>query len=166
MTDQNSPAQAVRIELLLNVPVEIVWQMWTQPEHFQAWYGPSGATVVVAKMELVVGGARLVSMEVMTPNGPMKMWFTGEHLEIVENQRLVYTEAMCDESGNVISPADMGMPADHPSVTTITVELEGLESGTKMVLVHAGIPEGSPGEAGWIMAFDKLVAYVEERTQM
>jgi len=112
-------------------------------------------------MELVVGGARLVSMEVMTPNGPMKMWFTGKHLEIVENQRLVYTEAMCDENGNVMSPADMGMPADHPSATTITVELEALEYGTKLVLEHAGIPEGSPGEAGWIMAFDKLDTYVD-----
>ena len=166
MTDQTSRTQAVRIERVLNVPVEVVWQMWTQPEHFQAWYGPTGSTVVVAKMELVIGGTRLVSMEVMTPNGAMKMWFTGEHLEINEPHRLVYTEAMCDESGNVISPADMGMPADHPSVTTITVELESLESGTKMVLVHTGIPEGSPGESGWIMAFDKLDAYVELQPQM
>lgn len=160
MTEQNSSEQAVRIERVLDAPVEFVWQLWTQPEHFQAWYGPAGATVVVAKMELVVGGTRLLSMEVVTPNGHIKMWFTGQHLEILENQRLVYTEAMCDEHGNVMSPADMGMPADHPSITTITVELEILKSGTKMVLVHAGIPEGSPGEAGWIMAFDKLDAYV------
>lgn len=161
MTDQNAPEQAVRIERILDVPAEVVWQMWTEPVHFQAWYGPAGATVVVAKMELVVGGARLVSMEVVTPNGPMKMWFTGEHLEIVENQRLVYTEAMCDENGNIMSPAAMGMPADHPAVTTITVEPEKIEQGTRMVLVHAGIPEGSPGAAGWIMAFEKLETYVE-----
>ena len=37
-------------------------------------------------------------MEVQTPNGPMQMWFTGEYREVVENQRLVYTESMSDET--------------------------------------------------------------------
>ncbi len=160
MADLDSPSPSVRIERHLDVPAGVVWQMWTKPEHFQAWYGPAGATVVVTKLELVVGGTRLFSMEVTTPNGPMKMWFTGQHLEIDEDRRLVYTEAMCDEDANVLSPADMGMPADHPAVTTISVELEATDHGTRMVVVHAGIPEGSPGQAGWLMALDKLQAYV------
>jgi hypothetical protein len=32
-----------------------------------------------------------------------------------------------------------------------------------MVLTHVGIPSGSPGAAGWIMAFDKLAAYATTR---
>jgi len=43
------------------------------------------------------------------------MWFTGEYLEVVENQRLVYTESMSDENGLVKSPAEMGMPDGHPT---------------------------------------------------
>jgi hypothetical protein len=27
-----------------------------------------------------------------------------------------------------------------------------------MVMTHLGVPEGSPGEAGWTMALDKLDA--------
>ena len=44
----------------------------------------------------------------------MQMWFTGEYREVVENERLIYTESMSDENGNVLSPADRGMPDGHP----------------------------------------------------
>ena len=30
-----------------------------------------------------------------------------------------------------------------------------------MVMTHTGIPADSPGAAGWTMAFNKLVAYIE-----
>jgi hypothetical protein len=30
-----------------------------------------------------------------------------------------------------------------------------------MVMTHAGIPQESPGAAGWRMGFDKLAAYLE-----
>ena len=29
-----------------------------------------------------------------------------------------------------------------------------------MVMTHVGVPEGSPGAAGWTTAFDRLVAYL------
>ena len=39
----------------------------------------------------------------------MQMWFAGEYLEVVENQRLVYTETMSDEHGNaVVATGDPG----------------------------------------------------------
>jgi uncharacterized protein YndB with AHSA1/START domain len=163
MTHDDSQ-DAVVIERSFDAPVDLIWQMWTDPEHFKAWYGPEGATIPVAKMDVRVGGARLVCMEVQTPNGPMQMWFTGEYSEVVENERLVYTESMSDENGNVLSPSDMGMPEGHPTTTEVTVELEDVGGRTKMVMTHAGIPADSPGAAGWTMAFDKLAAYVAART--
>ena len=162
MTD-SIPRDAVVIERSFDAPPDLIWQMWTEPEHFQAWYGPDGATVPVAKMDVRVGGSRLVCMEVQTPGGPMQMWFAGEYREVVENQRLVYTESMSDESGNVLSPSDMGMPEGHPSTTEVRIELEDDGGRTKMVLTHAGIPGDSPGAAGWAMALDKLTAKVEQR---
>jgi uncharacterized protein YndB with AHSA1/START domain len=163
MTHDDSQ-DAVVIERSFDAPVDLIWQMWTDPEHFKAWYGPEGATIPVAKMDVRVGGARLVCMEVQAPNGPMQMWFTGEYSEVVENERLVYTESMSDENGNVLSPSDMGMPEGHPTTTEVTVELEDVDGRTKMVMTHAGIPADSPGAAGWTMAFDKLAAYVAART--
>jgi hypothetical protein len=67
---------------------------------------------------------------------------------------------MADAEGNVLSPSDTGMPAGHPTTTEVTVELEEID-GRNMVMTHAGIPPESPGAAGWTMAFDKLVAYVD-----
>lgn len=143
---KGSLADAVVIERSFDAPVDLVWQMWTVPEHFEAWYGPAGAVVSVAKMDVRVGGPRLVSMEVETPGGRMKMWFAGEHLEVVEPKRLVYTEAVSDQDGAI--------PTE--GVTEVRVELDEVGGRTKLVLTHAGIPAGSPGEAGWAMALDKL----------
>ena len=164
MTDDNASQDAVVIERNFDAPTDLIWQMWTEPEHFKSWYGPGGATLPVAKMDVRVGGARLVCMEMETPGGPMKMWFTGEYSEVVENKRLVYTESMSDENGNVLSPSEMGMPAGHPMTTEVIIELEDVAGRTKMVMTHAGIPADSPGAAGWVAALDKLAAYVEARS--
>ncbi len=161
MTDRNDSQDAVMIERSFGAPVDLIWQMWTEPEHFAAWYGPEGATIPIAKMDVRVGGTRLVCMEMQTPNGPMQMWFTGEYREVVENERLVYTESMSDENGTVLSPEALGMPAGHPTTTEVRVELEDVGGRTKMVMTHSGVPGDSPGAAGWTMALDKLAAHVE-----
>jgi len=150
---------AMVIERTFDAPVDLIWRMWTDPEHFRAWFGPSGASIPVAKMDVRVGGRRLVCMEVSGPGGLMQMWFTGEFLEIVENARLVYTESMSDEQGNVVSPP--GMAGGHPATTEVRVELEDLGGRTKMVLTHVGIPADSPGATGWTMALDKLATHIE-----
>lgn len=157
-------ANAVVIERSFDAPAELLWQMWTDPEHFAAWYGPTGATIPVAKLDVRVGGRRLVCMAMQTPDGLMEMWFTGEFREIVENERLVYTEAMGDEDGNVKTPAEVGMPDEHPTTTEITVELSEVDGRTTMVMTHQGVPADSPGAAGWNMAFDKLAAHVADNT--
>ena len=160
MVDGRGAEDAVVIERTLDAPVELIWRMWTNPEHFAAWYGPDGASIPVAQMEVRVGGTRLICMKVETPRGAMTMWFTGEYLEVVQDKRLVYTESMSDENGNVLSPAEVGMPAGHPTTTEIRVELDDLGGRTRMVMTHAGIPADSPGAAGWTMALDKLAAHL------
>jgi uncharacterized protein YndB with AHSA1/START domain len=161
MTDTGDAPNAVVIERTFDARVDLVWRMWTEAEHFAAWYGPDGATISVAEMDVCVGGRRVVCMEMQTPNGPMRMWFTGEYRAVVENERLVYTECMSDAEGNVLSPAAVGMPDGHPATTEVAVELEDLDGRTRMVMIHTGIPADSPGAAGWRMAFDKLGAYME-----
>lgn len=160
MTDTDNAADAVVIERTFDAPIEQIWRLWTVPEHFQAWYGPTGTSIPVAKMDVRVGGTRLICMEMETPGGPMQMWFTGEYREVVENERLVYTEAMADEDGNPAGPEGMGMPDGH-AVTEVRVELAVVDGRTRMILTHVGIPADSPGATGWHMALDKLTAYVE-----
>src|SRR5436305_10655809 len=158
MTESSDVQDAMVIERTFDAPVDLVWQMWTDPDHFAAWYGPEGATIPVATMDVRVGGTRLVGMEVQTPGGPMQMWFTGEYREVVENRRLVYTESMSDENGNVSSPPNADAAQGHPVTTEVRVELEDVGGRTKMVMTHAGIPADSPGAAAWAVALDKLAA--------
>lgn len=148
---------AVVIERTFDAPVDQIWQLWTQPEHFKSWYGPKEFTVHVADMDVRVGGKRLIC--IASPDGSMKMWFTGEYREVVPNERLVYTDSMADEHGNVIVPSSMGMP-DLPETTEVTVLLEHLSGHTKMVMTHAGVPADSPGAGGWAQAFDKMADYI------
>ena len=159
MTKSTVSEDAVVIERTFDAAVDLIWQMWTQPEHFKKWYGPKGFTVPVADMELRVGGRRLICMA--SPDGSMKMWTTGEYIEIVPNERLVYTESPSDENGNVVSPSAMGMPDGYPATTEVTVLLEDLGGRTKMVMTHAGVPADSGAGGGWEQAFDKLADHVE-----
>lgn len=159
MTDlrPTDDSHAVVIERTFAAPIERVWSMWTEAEHFAAWYGPTGARIPTCRMDVTVGGSRLVCMEMDTPDGAMQMWFTGEYRVVDAPNRLVYTEAMADENGNVKTPAEMGMPDDHPMITEVTVELRpGDDGSTAMVMTHAGIPADSPGAMGWNMAIDAL----------
>jgi len=157
MNNGTEPEDAVVIERIFDAPVEIIWQMWTQPEHFKKWYGPNGFSVPVAEMDVRVGGKRLVCMEMQKPDGSMKMWTTGEHIEIVPNERLVYTESPADENGDVITMSGF----DRPTTTEVTVLLEDLGGRTKMVMTHAGVPADSGAGGGWEQAFDKLADHIE-----
>jgi hypothetical protein len=62
-----------------------------------------------------------------------------------------------------LAPPDTGTAQGHPTTTEVRVELSEMGDCTKMVMTHTGIPDDSPGAAGWVMALDKLATYVETR---
>lgn len=160
MNKSTTSKDEIVIERVFNAPIELIWEMWIQPKHFQNWYGPKGATVPVAKMDVKVGGKRLVCMEMQRPNGSMKMWSSGEYIEITPKTRLVYSESMSDENGNVMSASMMGMPEDFPVTTEVIVVLEDLGGSTKMTMTHAGMPASQGASGGWDQAFDKMADYI------
>jgi uncharacterized protein YndB with AHSA1/START domain len=151
MNEQVESTDDVVIERILDAPQELVWRMWTDGAEFASWYGPPGAAIPVAELDVRVGGRRRVCMEMTTPDGPMRMWFGGEHLTVEPPSRLVYTERMTDETGT----------ASDGHQTEVHVALHAMPGGsTRMVMTHVGIPAGSPGAIGWQMAFDKLATHL------
>jgi uncharacterized protein YndB with AHSA1/START domain len=40
----------------LNAPRELVWEVWTNPEHIKNWWGPNGFTNTISTMEVKPGG--------------------------------------------------------------------------------------------------------------
>ncbi|WP_299556080.1 SRPBCC domain-containing protein [uncultured Tateyamaria sp.] len=156
----------VRIEREFDAPLELVWQMWTVPELFKQWYGPNGMSVPAVEMDVTVGGTRKVCMAMTSPDRAMSMWFTGVYKEVNAPSRLVYTESMCDEAGNIIPPQNMGMPEGFPDITEVIVELSHVDGKTKMIMVHVGVAEGSAGSGGWNQAFDKLAALARSQAHV
>ena len=156
MTDTKS----VRIERTFDAPIDLIWAMWTEAEHFANWYGPIGARIPTADMDVRVGGRRHIAMEMETPSGPMQMFFVGEYREVYSKTRLVYTESMADADGNAMTAEQMGLPAGTPMDTSVVVELEDLGARTRMTVTHVGVPADSPGGEGWVMAIDKMQALV------
>ena len=152
----------VHIERTFDAPIDLIWAMWTEADHFANWYGPMGAKIPRADMDVRVGGRRHIAMEMDTPRGLMQMYFVGEYREVDPKTRLVYTEAMADADGNLMTAEQMGMPTGAHMETSIVVELVDLGDRTKMTMTHIGVPADSPGGQGWTMAIDKMQARVAE----
>jgi uncharacterized protein YndB with AHSA1/START domain len=146
----------VRIERAFNAPIEHVWRMWTEPGLFQQWYGPLGMNIPTAEMDVGVGATRKICMKMKSGERVMCMWFTGVYKEVSRPNRLGYVESMRDADGTILSPQSMGMPAGHPDITEVIIDLRSKDGRTLMTMVHVGVPVGSAGTGGWNQAFEKL----------
>lgn len=76
------------ITRIVNAPRELVWEAMTNPQHVVQWWGPTGFTTTIEKMDVRVGG---VWKHVMHgPDGtdyPNKSTFA----EILKPERIVYS---------------------------------------------------------------------------
>jgi uncharacterized protein YndB with AHSA1/START domain len=73
---------------ILDAPRELVWKVWTDPEHIAKWWGPNGFSTTTYGMELKPGGVWRYVM-----HGPDGRDYQNKvtYLEVVEPERLVYT---------------------------------------------------------------------------
>lgn len=46
----------LRITRTFKVSIELMWEVWTTPEHIAQWWGPTGFTNTMEKMEVTEGG--------------------------------------------------------------------------------------------------------------
>jgi uncharacterized protein YndB with AHSA1/START domain len=72
---------------VLNAPRELVFKMWTDPEHVPRWWGPRGFTTTTYTMDVTPGGVWRFCM-----HGPDGRDFQNKitSLEVVKPERLVY----------------------------------------------------------------------------
>ena len=73
----------------INAPREILWMCWTTPEHLVHWFVPKPHRVTDCKLDVRVGGMCNTTFEV----DGTKMENDGVYLEVVENEKLVFTDA-------------------------------------------------------------------------
>lgn len=78
------------IDRLLDAPRSDLWRCWTEPELLKQWFVPAPWSVAKAEVDLRLGGSSLIVMR--SPEGE-EYPNAGVYLEVVENERLVFTDA-------------------------------------------------------------------------
>jgi len=160
-----SPGAAAEDELVIervfDAPRELVWQAWTDPEHFVQWWGPDGFTTPFCTIDLRVGGQMRFCMS--SPEYG-DFWAGGVFYEIDPPSSLVYGDYFTDEQGNRVSPSHYNMSPDFPEETLTTVTFEEAGEGRTKMTLRQGIPstlaEQSGAMEGWSQSFDRLVAFL------
>lgn len=138
----------VVITRVFDAPRELVFKAWTEPEHLSRWWGPSGWTNPKCEVDLRPGGAWRIIMR--APDGG-EYPCGGAYREIVEPERLVFT--------NIAMDAD-GKPLLDGLTTVILEEVEGKTKltlrtrATGLVSYASQMLAGM--EAGWSQSLEKL----------
>ncbi|HXS37081.1 MAG TPA: SRPBCC family protein [Flavipsychrobacter sp.] len=83
----NTKDRELFISRTFNAPVELVWEMFTDPEHIANWWGPDGFTNTIAEMNVIPGGKWDFIM-----HGPDGTNYDNKSIfrEIIKNKRLVF----------------------------------------------------------------------------
>ncbi len=55
-TANNIADREISISRLLNAPIELVWEVWINPEHIKNWWGPNGFSNTISKMDVAPEG--------------------------------------------------------------------------------------------------------------
>lgn len=142
------------LERVVDVPPELVWKAWTEPKHLVKWFTPAPWKTVDCEIDLRPGGIFRTVMR--SPEGEDHD-NNGCYLEIVENRRLVFTDALLPG----FRPRDGGF-------FTGFITIEPVAGGTKYIAraVHkdeAGrkAHEEMGFHSGWGTALDQLVAWAK-----
>ena len=84
---ENTNDRELVLTRVFNAPVDLVWEVWSQPEHIAHWWGPDGFTCTVHKMDLRPGGEWNLVL-----HGPDGTDFDNQSFfrEVIPMKKLVY----------------------------------------------------------------------------
>jgi uncharacterized protein YndB with AHSA1/START domain len=91
-TPQSSPISDRELVLtrIIDAPPEKVYSAWTDPELLKQWFAPLPWTISAVETDVRTGGTSFIVMR--SPEGN-EFPNSGVYLEVVENERLVFTDA-------------------------------------------------------------------------
>lgn len=151
------------MERIVDVPKELVWRAWTEPEQLMKWFCPLPWKTTKCDIDLRPGGIFATTM--MGPDGKETPHGSSCYLEVVPHERLVWTSAL----GAGFRPNPDG-EAESCGITSFTaiICMEDHPKGCKYtaIALHK-TPAESEAHAkmgfheGWGAAFDQLVALVK-----
>jgi len=154
--EANAAATADRelvLSRLIDAPREKLFRAWTEPALLKQWFAPLPWTTPHAELDVRPGGASLVVMR--SPDGN-EVPNRSVYLEVVENERLVFTDAY----------TQAWEPAEKPFMTVIlTFEDEDGKTRYTARVRHWTVADRKAHEQmgfhqGWGQCADQLAALV------
>lgn len=151
-----------------DAPIDLMYEMWSDPKHFSQWLAPTGFEMKFLKADIKPGGS---TSYVMTGPG-VTMYGRANYITMEKPRLLVYTQEFCDENGNLSRhpkaptwPATMRttvqLSEEGPDTTRVTVTWEPYGSTTAEELATF-IQARTGMTMGWTGSFDKLEALLAE----
>jgi len=149
-----------------SAPIDVMFEMWTNPKHFSKWLPPTGFEMQYIKSEIKVGGGSFYCMT----GGDVKMYGKAHYLEITKPNRIVYTQIFCDENEKIsrhpMAPTwpetmltTVTLTEEDPSTTRVTIAWEPYGNFTNAEL-ETFIKAKAGMTQGWTGSFDKLEDYL------
>ena len=126
----------VRLHRVLRTTPDRLYRAFLDADAKAKWLPPNGFTGKVHELDARVGGRYRMSFTNFTTGTTHS--FSGEYLELLENQRIRYEDRF-DDPG-------------LPGTIEVTVTLTQVSCGTELNIIQAGIPDAIPAEAcylGW-----------------
>ncbi len=138
---------------LIDAPREKLYRCWTEVDLLKQWFAPLPWTTPHAELDVRPGGGNLITMR-----GPDGTEFPnrGVYLEVVKNERLVFTDAY----------ASAWQPSEKPFMTVIlTFEEEAGKTRYTARVRHWTVADREAHEqmgfhTGWGQCADQLTALV------
>lgn len=99
-TVQKKSEREVVVTRTFDAPTQLVFEAWSKPELFRKWWVPRsmGMTLRTCEMDVRTGGKyRLVFGD----DPANSMAFFGKYLEVVPNERIVWTNEESGDAGSV-----------------------------------------------------------------
>lgn len=149
---------------VVDVPRALVWRAWTEPELVKPWFCPLPWKTIDGEIDLRPGGIFRTTMQ--SPEG-QEFPNIGCYLEVVSNEKLVWTNALVpgwrpaapsvtcgDESVNFMFTAMVELADEGQGTRYTATVIHADEAGCK---THADMGF----EGGWGTALDQLVAMIK-----
>jgi uncharacterized protein YndB with AHSA1/START domain len=69
----------MRITRTFKAPIELMWEVWTAPEHIMNRWGPKGFTSTISKMEVKEGGEWILTLQTRWNKLSAQKYFQGNY---------------------------------------------------------------------------------------
>ncbi|HZF54121.1 MAG TPA: SRPBCC family protein [Polyangiaceae bacterium] len=159
-TTETTPSNDRELVLtrVIDAPRESVYRAWTEPELMKQWFTPRPWTTPVVETDVRPGGSNLIVMR--SPEGA-EMPNRGVYLEVVPNERLVFTDAF----------TQAWEPSEKPFMTVVLTFEDAGEGRTKYTarVRHWTVADRESHEKmgfhqGWGVATDQLAEVARSLT--